>query len=152
MQQEGFCKTMTDIATLHIDFETRSELDLREVGLWKYVRHPSTDVWCAAVAIGDEEPGIATLTDRLWIPPRFVDHVRSGKPVYAHNAPFELAVWNEIMVKRYGWPPLAPEQTFCTMAACYAMGLPGALPSVSFSTDSPSASAASSSAPGNPIA
>lgn len=47
--------------------------------------------------------------------------------VYAHNAPFELAIWNSIMAPRYGWPELKPEQTFCTMAMSYAMGLPGSL-------------------------
>ena len=50
-----------------------------------------------------------------------------GDIVCAHNTAFELAVWNEIMVPRYGWPVLKPEQTYCTMAQAYAMGLPGAL-------------------------
>ena len=114
---------MTD--TLHLDFETRSELDLREVGLHNYARHPSTDVWCAALALGDAEPVI-------WTPGRpcpdtLQKHVAHGGRVVAHNAPFELAIWNAIMAPRYGWPELKPEQTFCTMAQCYAMGLPGAL-------------------------
>jgi DNA polymerase len=54
-------------------------------------------------------------------------HVLSGRIVYAHNAAFELAIWNHVMVPRYGWPPLRPEQMRCTMAMCYSMGLPGAL-------------------------
>src|SRR3972149_11101723 len=114
---------MTD--TLHLDFETRSELDLREVGLHNYARHPSTDTWCAAIALGDAEPAI-------WTPGKpcpgvLQEHVARGGRVVAHNAPFELAIWNAIMAPRYGWPELKPEQTFCTMAQCYAMGLPGAL-------------------------
>lgn len=113
---------------LHIDFETRSILDLKEVGLRNYVRHPSTDVWCMAWAIGDMEPQIVT----AWQAQRMesldiFSHVEDGGHVYAHNAPFELAVWNHILVPRYGWPVLKPEQTFCTMAMGYAMGLPGAL-------------------------
>jgi len=111
---------------LHIDFETRSELDLREVGLWNYARHSSTDAWCMAWAIGDEEPKVVSLDagvcDAPWIP-----HVKNSGVVYAHNAPFELEIWNQIMVPRHGWPVLKPEQTFCTMAQAYAMGLPGAL-------------------------
>ncbi|MGH8742937.1 MAG: hypothetical protein ACREUY_01515, partial [Burkholderiales bacterium] len=55
------------------------------------------------------------------------NHIENGGRVVAHNAPFELAIWNSIMVPRYGWPELKPEQTYCTMAMCYAMGLPGAL-------------------------
>jgi DNA polymerase len=111
--------------TLHIDFETRSELDLRKVGLYNYVRHPSTDVWCMAHSINESEPW-------TWVPNTevldgFKKHVACGMRVFAHNAPFELAVWNEIMVPRYGWPVLKPEQTYCTMAMCYAMGMPGNL-------------------------
>ena len=119
------------MTVLHVDFETRSELDLREVGLHRYARHPSTDVWCCALALGDHgDPGV-------WVPgdgqparrmPEIArEWVAQGSPVYAHNAPFELEIWNQIMVPRYGWPPLKPEQTFCTMAMCYAMGLPGNL-------------------------
>ena len=47
--------------------------------------------------------------------------------VVAHNAAFELEIWNNICVPRYGWPVLKPEQTVCTLAMAYAMGLPGAL-------------------------
>lgn len=110
---------------LHIDFETRSELDLRKVGLHNYARHPSTDVWCMATGLADSEPGVWTPWHDL--PTLTRVHVLAGLPVYAHNAPFELEIWNQIMVPRYGWPELKPEQTFCTMAMCYAMGLPGAL-------------------------
>jgi len=84
-----------------------------------------------AWAMEDGEPVV-------WTPGQTIDefragsasaaiHVQAGKPVYAHNAPFELAIWNDILVPRYGWPVLKPEQTFCTMACAYAMGLPGAL-------------------------
>ena len=114
--------------TLHIDFETRSVLDLKAVGLWNYVRHPSTDVWCMAWTFDDAEPGVTPpfqTTEKaitgLW------PHIESGGIVIAHNAHFELGVWNEIMVKRYGWPILRPEQIYCTMACAYAMGLPGGL-------------------------
>lgn len=111
--------------TLHIDFETRSTLDLREVGLWNYVRHPSTDVWCMAWAYDEDEIRLWNPRDDLphWPP----THLPADIKVVAHNAPFELAVWNEIMVKRYGWPRLRPTQAYCTMAQAYAMGLPGGL-------------------------
>ena len=113
------------IPTLHVDFETRSELDLKEVGLHRYARHPSTDVWCMAWSLGDADPALITLNGAEHC--GFIPHVKAGLPVYAHNAPFELDIWNNIMVPRYGWPELKPEQTFCTMAMCYAMGLPGKL-------------------------
>ena len=79
-----------------------------------------------AWAIDNDEP-------QIWnhgtsdAPYDVVEHVVRGGRVVAHNAPFELAIWNNILVPRYGWPALKPEQTYCTMAQAYAMGLPGAL-------------------------
>lgn len=128
---------------LHIDFETRSAVDLREVGLYNYARHPTTDVWCMAYE-GCHGDLVPAGEPSLWAPdaqikplrldPYLRDHVAAGLPVYAHNAPFELAIWNSIMVPRYGWPELKPEQTFCTMAMAYAMGLPGSLEDAALAT------------------
>jgi DNA polymerase len=109
----------------HGDFETKSVLDLREVALHNYVRHPTTDVWCLSWAIGDMEPEVWTPGQPC--PERLRQHIEAGGEFHAWNAPFEMAVWAEIMVKRYGFPPLKPEQVFCVMAKSYAMGLPGAL-------------------------
>lgn len=117
---------------IHGDFETRSEVDLKEVGLDVYARHPSTDVWCFGWAIDDGEPQIWTPGEPFsaaihWPMVQFPRVVR----IIAHNAPFELAIWNHICVPRYGWPPLRPEQTRCTMAMAYAMALPGSLENAS---------------------
>ena len=113
---------------IHGDFETRSELDLKEVGLDVYARHPSTDVWCFGWAREDESP-------HIWFPTKHYDDLWEGGlegiTIVAHNAPFELAIWNHICVPRYGWPPLRPEQTRCTMAMAYAMALPGSLENAS---------------------
>ncbi len=114
---------MTD--ALHVDFETRGVLDLREVGLHRYARDANTSPWCMSWAIGEMEPEVWVVGQPM--PERVRQHVVEHNPVYAHNAPFELEIWNQICVPRYGWPELKPEQTFCTMAKCYAMGLPGAL-------------------------
>lgn len=109
----------------HVDFETRSVADLKVVGLHNYARHPSTGVWCMAWAIGSMEPEI--WVPGMPLPQALMDHVRAGGRVVAHNAPFELEIWNVICVQRHGFYPLFPEQTECTMATAYAMGLPGAL-------------------------
>lgn len=114
---------------IHCDFETRSTVDLKKAGLDVYARHPSTDVWCMAWAV-DEGPV------HMWTPdptgahyPRLLSEVMAEPNVVfiAHNAQFELAIWNQIMVSRYGWPELKIEQTYCTMAMAYAMALPGSL-------------------------
>lgn len=111
---------------LFIDFETRSLLDLTEVGLHRYARHPSTSPWCMSFALNDDEP-IVWLPSNKNLPPWIQKHIQDGLPVIAHSAAFELEVWNEIMVPRNDWPELKPEQTFCSMAMSYAMGFPGAL-------------------------
>ena len=117
---------------LFIDFETRSTLDLREVGLDNYAKHPTTEPWCLGYAFDEEapaivgaaEPDFARMTaSRL----RISEHLQKGGVVVAHNAAFEIAIWNEILVKRHGWPSLKPEQCICTMAMAYAMALPGKL-------------------------
>jgi len=108
---------------LFVDFETRSPVDLKVAGLGRYAVHPQTEVLMMAWAVDGGEVN-------LWQPgaPLHVrQHVESGGIVVAHNAQFELALWNEVMVPRFGWPRLDPKQVRCTMAACYAMGLPGAL-------------------------
>lgn len=109
---------------LHLDFETRSPVDLRAHGVYAYAQHAETDVMCTGYAFDDEEPEIACWSD---LPDRIEQHVRAGGIVIAHNAPFEWAIWNLCCVKKYDWPPLAVDQLDCTMARAYAMGLPGAL-------------------------
>ncbi len=118
----GIC----DVAdVLHLDWETRSAADLREVGLWNYAHDATTDLWCGAYAFGDEEPAV-------WVPGQpcpaaITAHVKSGGPIYAWNAPFEMALWREVATPKHGWPSFRTEQFFCSMACGYAMGLPGNL-------------------------
>lgn len=111
--------------TLHIDFETRSPVDLRKTGVYVYAECPDTDIWCAAYALGDEKP-------RLWLPgldcPDDVrEHIESGKTVTAHNASFERIIWRDIFKPRYEWPEPRLEQWRCTMAMSYALSMPGSL-------------------------
>lgn len=110
----------------HVDFETRSAADLRKTGAERYAEDLSTDAWCMAWAIGEERP-------HLWAPdaPGEIDRLRAfvetGGVVVAHSAPFELAIWNRLMVRRYRWPALAIEQTRCTMAMALALAIPAGL-------------------------
>jgi len=53
--------------------------------------------------------------------------IGEGARVLAHNAPFELAMWNNCAVKKYGWPVLDFNQVECTSVMAYAMSLPGSL-------------------------
>lgn len=111
----------------HIDFETRSPQDLEDVGVDVYTKDPDADVWCMAYRYGDDD------TVHLWHPGLnsrpgiFFPLGFEGGQVVAHNAQFELAVWNNICVPRYRWPRLNPANVLCTMCMGYAMALSGKL-------------------------
>lgn len=112
-------------SVLHGDFETRSTIDLKTQGAELYARHPSTDILCFGFKFDDEPTELIKKSEPL--PQRVFSHIQSGGLFVAHNAPFELAIWNHTCAKKYGWPILKPIQTHCTMAMAYAMALPGSL-------------------------
>lgn len=113
------------MSSLGIDFETRSTVDLKTAGLANYAAHPTTEPILMSFRF-DKGPV------RRWhrgepLPDDVRQHVESGGVVRAWNAAFEIALWNGVCVPRYGWPVLRVEQCRCSMAASYAMSLPGAL-------------------------
>lgn len=111
---------------LFIDFETRSRADIKTAGADVYARDLSTDVLCLGVG-ADEKVGLWTPRQGAESIQPVLNHVAAGGEVVAHNAAFELAIWNWIGVRKYGWPVLRPEQVTCTLAMSYSMALPGAL-------------------------
>lgn len=112
--------------TVSIDFETRSAVDLRKTGVYKYAADPSTDIWCMAYKAPWSDDVL------VWQPGDEVDAhledwIRAGGLLSAWNANFERTIWNNIMVSRYQWPETRIKQWRCTMAQASAMGLPRSL-------------------------
>lgn len=114
----------------YIDFETRSEADIKKVGARLYAEHPSTEILCVAytnpncdnaVALLDELCGDCPMCNSLWT---FADDEKVT--FVAHNTGFERAVWEDLMVP-LGFPPIPIERWKCTLAKCVAHGLPPAL-------------------------
>jgi DNA polymerase family A len=110
---------------LHADFETRSRVELRSAGVYRYAEDASTDVWCMAFAFDEEDV-------QLWVPgqevpTRIAEHVASGRPITAHNAQFERIIWKYILSPRYSFPEPALAQWHCTAAEAAAMSLPRSL-------------------------
>jgi DNA polymerase len=111
---------------LTIDFETRSEIDLKKVGAWIYSIHPSTEVLCMAEKVANYPTKLLT-PDDFYIH-KFNKSVGSPLAEYftieAHNAGFEFAIWHNIMVPRYGWPKIPLERWYCSAAKAASHGLP----------------------------
>ena len=112
--------------TVSIDFETRSAVDLRKTGVYKYAADPSTDIWCMAYKAPWSDDVL------VWQPgderdTYLEDWIMAGGLLSAWNSQFERTIWNEIMVGRYQWPATRIKQWRCTMAQASAMGLPRAL-------------------------
>lgn len=115
-------------AALHIDWESRSAVDLKTAGVHRYAEHHSTGIWCMAWALGDKR-GVWKEGD--YFPKEVLDHVTMGGRVIAHNAAFERAIWNKVLSRQIGHrvfvPPLHIAQMDCTVARCAVLGIPSGL-------------------------
>lgn len=111
--------------TLHIDFETRSTVDLKKQGVYVYAEDPTTDVWCAAYAVDDGPVQLWRMGEPC--PTAVKLAVLDGDLICAHNAAFERIIWRDVLAARHGWPVPALEQWRCTMVRAYALALPGSL-------------------------
>lgn len=112
-----------------LDFETRSYADLKKVGAWAYSEHETTEVICLCYQIGDDPirewwPGHP---DGDKMPEDLYTAVMTGHEVEAHNCPFELSIWQNVMVARFKWAPILLHQWRDTMAVARYYALPAAL-------------------------
>lgn len=113
---------------LHLDKETRSDVNLKTEGLGVYLSSRHTDVLCAAYAF-DEGPVKLWARTHKQFPLEVIEYVKQGGIVIAHNAQFEYQMWNKVLAAKMGpgFPLLELSQMYCTMAQCLAMALPASL-------------------------
>lgn len=110
-----------------LDFETRSKLDVSEVGAYRYAMDPSTSI----TTLRYRFPGDPILY--YWnpwhssMPEDLLEWVAAGGIVEAHNAEFEFAIWNYVAVPRLDWPRLVITQVRCSAAKAAALALPRSL-------------------------
>lgn len=122
---------------LFFDIESRSELDIGKVGVWRYWSHPSTRIQLIAWA-GIDGPA------RAWAPPefrRFADYTRDRSPAIDEfrqhvDGSGHLIAWNA-QFDRLGLQfrgedvglqgPPALEQFLCAQVAAEAFCYPGKL-------------------------
>lgn len=132
--------------SVHLDFETFSKIDVRKVGAYRYARHPSTEVLILAYRL----PGAPM---RYWLPtwprrmvPMLPEDIRDNCSVghnvpldlqqaveddsllfEAHNAEFEMNIWEQVVVPVHGGKPIPLKRWRCTAAKAATAGLPRSL-------------------------
>lgn len=122
-----------------IDFETRSVVPLKKCGMHLYSKDVSTSIMCLAVKPDDTQT-------RIWI----ADHIKkklgpmarqfnllttpevtqlavSSDVIEAHNAGFEMTIWENVCYKRMGWPYIPINKWRCSAAKAAASALPRSL-------------------------
>lgn len=124
----------------HLDYETRSRVELKDSGAYRYAIDSTTEIFMAGVSSND--------TDRvaLWINPKFQSPKEPGDNVeaeellskadliYVHGSPFEPAITWGADCKQAATPfKKAPPLGIwrCTMALARRAGLPQSLAALS---------------------
>jgi DNA polymerase len=123
-----------------IDFETRSKIDLKAAGQDRYAADPSTEIMCMAVKVDEQSSKIwiarkfmdklgsaalAQLEGRLLTFPEALDLIMTADLIHAHNAGFELAIWEHQLFKKHKDISMLPlHKVRCSAAAAAAMALP----------------------------
>ena len=111
---------------LHLDIETYSDLDLPEVGLYRYASDPSTEILMLGWAIDDGpvellDP-IPSTMPRSW-PVRLIQALRDPTTIVcAFNAQFE-----RVMLRDCLKIDIPIERWHCTMVHGFALGFSGGL-------------------------
>jgi DNA polymerase len=112
---------------LSIDFETRSEVDLKKEGAYRYASDPSTEVYMMSWAF-DDEPVTCWVNGSSLFPDRVEDHIRNGGIINAWNSQFERLIFEYVLCNEIFMLPIPTiEQFHCTAARARAHGLPGKL-------------------------
>lgn len=111
---------------LHIDFETKCELNLKTVGLDLYIGHDSFQPIWVSYALGDEEPIEVDLSDDPTLPDDLLDLLADPDvEIWAFNAAFERLVLN-----RYYKLKIPIRRFRCAMAFAYMHAFVGGLEEV----------------------
>lgn len=124
-----------------LDYETRSEADLRKVGGYEYANHPTTKILCASWRVGTRAELRQEITDgikpKVWSsafadsddPQELFAHlVRPTTKIIAHNAIFEQVI-TRFVLPRYitgptGLKNLPHDRWICTASMAAALALP----------------------------
>ena len=117
---------------LYIDVETYSDLELSDVGVYKYVSSPNFEILLIGYAFNNEPVQIIDLASGDKMPQRFIDALFDNSiKKCAHNAMFERNAF-----RRIGYD-IQPENWHCTMIHAAYCGLPLKLETIAEILDLP---------------
>ena len=115
-----------------VDFESRSYLNLLNVGAWAYAQHYTTEILYLGWKIGVKRglwygPVLCRILGmpEMPFPQEVIDHVEAGGTFEAHNVQFERAIWKYILHDQMGIP--MPKKWRDTLASCAYRSIPLAL-------------------------
>jgi len=117
----------------HIDYETWSEIDIKKVGGYRYANDPTTRILMFAISRDNEEPRLWDFLDPNSAESRealgmFRRAIKTKELVYAHNAPFEVAVTRYRALPDLGLTELPDLDSWrCTQAMCRRAAIPVSL-------------------------
>lgn len=110
---------------LRIDFETRSPLDLKKVGIFAYVECPDTVILRFAVKYKGRREIFSDPDD---IPDWLFDALLDpAVEVHAHNAAVERLIMQKICYQRHGWPFVATKRFRCSASRVARLAIPRSL-------------------------
>lgn len=112
---------------LSIDVETYCDLDIRDVGAYKYCKHPSFEILLFAYAFNDEPVEIIDFTKGESIGTLRVSLIDPKILKTAFNANFERNAILNYFIESYRNCGMSPEQWDCTMIKAMRLGLPSSL-------------------------
>lgn len=128
---------------IHLDFETRSSVDLNSNGVYAYAASPDAEVLCLSVCVGDEKVeswANPRVSERDNLPPSgdwsewgeawgiVCNEISDGDgEIWAHNASFELVIWNRVLAPQFGLKQLDPRRMRCTASLARRAVIPTSL-------------------------
>lgn len=125
--KEQKCDLLNELTgpVLYLDFETASQVSLKDVGAHKYAQDESTTV--LMMGWGFHYGSIAVWMPEDPFPEAVKDHIARGGMVRARNADFDRLVYWYTLARLFDVPLPALEQFECTAAWSRAFGLAGKL-------------------------
>ena len=108
---------------VYLDLETYSHCNLKDRGAYIYASDPTTDIFFFCYAIDDGEVQVWRPGD----PPPVPFTEPTSYKFVSDNWDFERAIHAQILVKRYGFPPLPIENQDCAERLALANAYPAEL-------------------------